>query len=1329
MNQSLKSLADAIEQCMLADRQGLQRQWQALSNRISDNKPCDRLIAELQSRVDRSFALAEHRRKKIPVIEYPDLPIADKREQIAEAINHHQVLIIAGETGSGKTTQLPKICLELGRGVHGLIGHTQPRRLAARTVAQRIADELQTPLGEGVGYQVRFTDHVSATSYIKLMTDGILLAEIQRDRFLNRYDTLIIDEAHERSLNIDFLLGYLKQLLPRRPDLKLIITSATIDLDRFSKHFNDAPIVEVSGRTYPVDTLYRPLETLLEKEAEEGDLASGIKTAISELIHNEGCHIGDVLVFLSGEGDIREVARYLRKTQQQSRDWRHCEILPLYARLSNAEQNKVFNTSRRRGRRIILATNVAETSLTVPGIRYVIDPGYARISRYSYRTKVQRLPIEPISQASANQRKGRCGRVAEGICVRLYEESDFNSRPEFTDPEIKRTNLASVILQMLSMKMGDVDRFPFVDPPDHRMISDGFKLLEELGAVDSMRRLTDIGRTLTRFQVDPRLARMMIAANKQGCLKEMLTIVSALSIQDPRERPADKQQTSDEKHRRFWHQQSDFLTLVNVWEYYEGKRQELSQSQLRKMCQREFFSFLRMREWRDIHRQLRLVCRELGYKENTEPASYESVHRALLAGLLGHIANLDDDRQYIGVRNRKVRIFPASCLFKKSPKWMVAAEIAETSQVYARCCAFIEPEWLLGINDSLFKRSYNEPHWQQKTGRVMAYEKLSLYGLIISERKRVHYGPIDPVVSREILIRSALVEARIPNSTPSGKAPFFLHNQQMVNDIEVLEAKSRRRDILVDDQQLFQFYDERLDHSITTLKHFEKWRQSIEEKQPKLLFVDKERLMQHGASHINEAQFPATVRSGDLVFALHYRFEPGHPADGVTVTIPIGLLNRVPRHHFEWLVPGMLRDKCIALIKLLPKQLRKQVVPVPEYVDKFLAQVIVDDVPLLEVLTCQLKGLAGVTVAMESWQPDQLDDFYRMNYRIVDAKGQQLGQGRNLDKLLANFKGQVTETLQQQSQHRFQLQDIKTWDFGELPTEYQFDQAGVTVTTYPALVDCKDSVAIELKDFSEQAERESQGGMVRLLMLQLPQQMKYLRKELLRGNTISLQLARLPQHRSGLSQHRSGQSQQRDQWLDDLLYVVFFRVFIVGQVLPRNKQEFQQRLNKAKTGLVEEAMTAARLLTEIADSYQQIRNQLKQSNDLAWAFAIADINHQLSLLFAPGFIVDTPWQHLEQFPRYLKAISQRLEKLRGHFQRDKQLSASLMALSEPFYVEWENNHQAAMRSDLLLEFRWLLEEYRVSLFAQALGTQQPVSDKRLREQWKRVQQSLLDLST
>ena len=1340
--------------------------------------------------------MVEKRRLSVPKVSYPDLPIAAKRDLISKTIAEHQVVVIAGETGSGKTTQLPKICLELGRGIKGLIGHTQPRRLAARTVAQRIADELETPLGEGVGYQVRFNDQVSDTSNIKLMTDGILLAEIQHDRYLYRYDTIIIDEAHERSLNIDFLLGYMKQLLPKRPDLKLIITSATIDLGSFSRHFDDAPVIEVSGRTYEVETHYRPLELL----SEEGDLAAGIEAAIDEVIAEEraaaagGRPSGDILVFLSGEAEIRDVARHLRKN-----DWPNCEVLPLYARLSAVEQNKVFSPKRGSGRRIVLATNVAETSLTVAGIRYVIDPGFARISRYSFRTKIQRLPIEAISQASANQRKGRCGRVAEGICIRLYEQSDFDSRPEFTDPEIKRTNLASVILQMLGMGIGEVDAFPFVDPPDQRMISDGFKLLEELGAVDDRRQLTAVGKRLARFPVDPRLARMLIAADSHGCLRELLIIVSALSIQDPRERPVEKQQAADEQHRRFWDKSSDFISLLNVWDYYEAQRQALSQGALRKLCKREFLSVMRMREWREVHRQLLLTCRELGFQgaggkalaqpgeggrsdkrdrrqslttadspaataiqpqrkpdqgpsksgQRSQPAdsqqgnkpdsaynlqraalgqpplNFQAIHRALLAGLLSHVATLDEDRLYMGARNRKLRIFPGSALAKAGgkgggPKWIVAAEIAETSQVYARNCAAIEPEWLLGINDSLLNRSYSEPHWYQRGGQVMAFERLILYGLTVSDHKRVHYGPIDPVLSRELLIRGALVEGQLHPKSATAKAPFFKHNQQLVVELEALEAKSRRRNILADDQHLFEFYNERIGAEVITLKHFESWRGQQEAQQPRLLMIDRDRLMQNSADHVNEAQFPSQLRCNDIDFALSYRFEPGHAADGLTVTIPIGLLNRVPRHRFEWLVPGLLRDKCIALVKMLPKQQRKQMVPVPEYVDKVLARIKADDVPLLEALSRQLRSVAGVTIELDSWQPEQLDDFYRINICVVDELGKSLGQGRNLEKILDNFKEHVSDTLQQQTQSRFKAENITQWDFGELPTQHLFEQAGVTITSYPALVDCGDSVAIELKDFSEQASRASELGLVRLYMLQLPQQLKALRKDLLRGNNVNLQLA-------GLSQ--KGKTLAREQWLENLLTAVFFQVFVEGQAMVRSDADFQAQLIRGKGLLMTQANAMAALLADIAASYHGAKKALKKANELAWAFAISDIQEQLDYLFIPGFIADTHFEQLQQYPRYLQAVQQRIEKFRGHFQRDRQLSTTLRELSEPLYQQWQDNAEPQARSALLVEYRWLLEEYRVSLFAQQLGTTRPVSEKRLRELWKEVKHSLLTLSS
>lgn len=1301
MKSTLDKLSTLIDQCMIKDRHRCRRQIQQLYRQLAADKPIDQPLADLIERVEQSVLQHQSRHQSVPRIEFPEaLPIVEKREAIAEAIQGHQVVVIGGETGSGKTTQLPKICLSLGLGVQGMIGHTQPRRLAARTVAQRIADELHTPLGEGVGYQVRFNDQVSDSSHIKLMTDGILLAEIQRDPYLSHYDTIIIDEAHERSLNIDFLLGFLKQLLPKRPDLKLIITSATIDLNRFSEHFNDAPIIEVSGRTYDVETRYRPLEEI----SHDGSLAEGIAEAAEELMQADGGRGGDILVFLSGEADIRDVSHHLRDKR-----WPHVEILPLYARLSNAEQNKIFQIDKRRGRRIVLATNVAETSLTVPGIRYVIDSGVARISRYSYRTKVQRLPIEAISQASANQRQGRCGRVAEGICIRLYSEQDFLGRPEFTDPEIKRTNLASVILQMLSMGLGDIARFPFIDAPDKRMINDGFKLLEELGAVNLAAKhkkpaLTAIGRNLSAFPIDPRLSRMLMAANEQGCLQELLIIASALSVQDPRERPADKRQAADEKHRRYWHEESDFLSYVNLWHSYEEQRQALSQNQLRKYCLRNYLSFMKMREWRDIHHQLKRVAKDLGFKLQKEadyqPASYEAVHRSLLTGLLSHMANLDMDKVYLGSRNRKLRIFPGSALFKKTPKWLMAAEIAETTQVYARVCARIDPEWVLGINDRLLKRRYSEPHWQQRTGRVMAFETQSLYGLVIKDKVKVHYGPIDPVVSREIFIRAALVEGHYKT-----KAIFYRHNQALVAEINDLEAKSRRRDILIEDEQLYQFYAERIPEHITTSRQFEHWYKQASVQQPDCLKLSKSQLMQQSASHISEAQFPAEIQHKDMRFALSYVFEPGKNSDGVSVTIPLALLNRVDSQAFDWLVPGMLRDKCIALVKLLPKQWRKQFVPVPDYVDKALDMIshnqLLKNLPLVEALSGALRKITGTEVPLECWQPEALDNYFKMNVRVVDANAKTLAESRDLSQLLADFKGQVSESVEQQAAPAFKKEQIRQWDFQRLPESYQFKQAGVTITSYPALVDKGETVSIELMDYAEDAEQASERGVVRLLMLRLAQQLKHCRQHLFKDNQVSLQFAAV--------------GEKREAWLNDIFQASFARVFLPAG-LPRDEQAFEACYQRGRAEIVSEIESMAKLLASILRAYTEVKKALKKANQLAWAMSVADIHEQLKLLFAEGFIVDTPWPRLQQYPRYLAAISQRIEKLSGNLNKDRQSLSILQDLSVPLIKVWQGNRQAMRAGESLLEYRWQLEEFRVSLFAQALGTLQPVSEKRLRKQ-------------
>ncbi|HEY3699258.1 MAG TPA: ATP-dependent RNA helicase HrpA, partial [Spongiibacteraceae bacterium] len=988
----------------------------------------------------------------------------------------------------------------------------------------------------------------------------------------------------------------------------------------------------------------------------------------------------------------------------------HLDVIPLYARLSLSEQQRVFDISKRRGTRVVLATNVAETSLTVPGIRYVIDSGLARISRYSFRSKLQRLPIEPIARASAEQRKGRCGRIGPGICVRLYSALDFAQRPEYTDPEILRTNLAAVILQLLALRFGAVDQFPFVDVPDARQISDGFLLLEELGAVHERSALSASGKLLARLPVDPRIARMLLAANQHGSLREVLIIASALSIQDPRERPAEKQQAADAMHRRFQVQDSDFLAYVKLWDYVEEQRQALSQNQLRKLCEREYLSYLRVREWRDVHHQLKLACHEVALRENEQPASYESIHRALLAGLLSHIATLDEQREYLGARNRKLRIFPGSSLFKKSPKWIVAAEIVETTQVYARTVAMIDPAWVLGINDELLQRRHSEPRWHAKSGRVLALETVTLYGLVISDKQRVHFGAIDPVQARAIFIRSALVAGDyLPNVASDRRTggEFFAHNRQLVTDIENMEDKARRRDILADEEELFRFYDERIPAAIVSARQFEHWRKRAEVQQPRLLFIERARLMRHAAETITEVQFPDRIEIGDVQFQLQYHFEPGHAQDGVNVIVPIALLNRVPDNYFEWLVPGLLRDKCIALLKTLPKQWRKQFVPIPETIDRIFSQLRPSDKPLQQALTDILHAFGAEKIPADAWRPQELDAFYRANFRVLDGNGELLGQGRDLVELKQRLRAPMQQSLQREAAHGFQRTALQRWDFGALPSTYRFDQAGVTVTAYPALVDERDSVAIKLMESPAAAQQQTECGLIRLLQLQTATALKYLRKELLRGNTVNLQLA--------------GVEQKREDWIEEILEATYRELFIAGHELPRNEAEFEACLQQGKGAITEVALRYEKLLTIIAEQFSRIRALQRQSNEPAWSAAIEDIDQQLSLLFRSRFIAATPWQWLQHYPRYLQAIAQRLEKLRGFYARDRELSRDFAPLQKQLLELLLREPERWFASDTLRRYRWLLEELRVSLFAQGLRTLEPVSVKRLRDLWQQLQ--------
>ena len=1300
--------------CALSrDRYRLWRDWCQLRDQLkSGQTPDRRKLEQWQTRLERSHQAYEERARRLPQdLVYPDLPICERRESIAELIRDHQVVVLAGETGSGKTTQLPKICMELGRGARGMIGHTQPRRVAAQTVASRIAEELGEPLGERLGYQVRFTDQTSEHTSVKVMTDGILLAEIQRDRFLNRYDTLIIDEAHERSLNIDFLLGYLKQLLPRRPDLKLIITSATIDLERFSRHFDGAPVIEVSGRSYPVDVWYRSpqdsktesSETENSKTEDSDDSYQPILDAITELAQHErslgaGQKGGDILVFMSGEREIREAARSIRQA-----GFPHLEVLPFYSRLSRAEQQKVF--APHKGRRVILATNVAETSITLPGIRYVIDPGYARLSRYSYRTKVQRLPVEPVSQASANQRKGRCGRVAAGICIRLYSEEDFESRPAFTDPEIQRTNLAAVILQMLQLRIGDIHRFPFIEPPDQRLINDGYKLLEELQAVDGRGRLTPIGRQLTGLPLDPRLGRILLAASDHNCLREALIITSALSVQDPRERPADKQQVADQMHRRFWHEQSDFLGLVNLWEHFEQKRQQLSQNQMRRECRGEYLNYLRWREWRDIHHQLKLSLRDLKLTENREPADYEAVHRAMVTGLLGNLGFNIENRDYLGARNRKFSIFPGSSQFKKTPKWLVAAELLETSRLYAHTVAKIEPDWALAAADHLVKRQYFEPHYDARSGRIKAFEKVSLYGLVLVEKQRVDFTDIDPVACREVFIRSALVEGRY--QTKSGRVPvppFWSHNQQLLAELGDLEAKSRRRDILADDQALYQFYAERLADAVVSRGSFERWRTEAEKDNPRLLFIEREQLMQREAGEVTEAQFPDHLEWRGTVFPLKYQFEPGHEDDGVNLQVPVSLLHQVPERRLEWLVPGLLRDKCISLIKGLPKPWRRHFVPVPDVVDKALVQMRADDTPLTEALAIQLKRQTLVEVPPEAWDETRLDDFYRVNIQVLDERGRCMARGRDLAELRQRYREQAQEKIQLAALD-MERDGIIRWDLEELPEQVRLRRGQIDIRAYPALVDKGASVSLVVLDEAADALWQSRRGLARLLLLENPQTCKYLHKELLKGDELALSVTKLG---------------QRTDLVDDILMaVVAQQVLPLDRELPRTAEDFAQRQRELAECLVAQAQAKAKLLAGSFNRLVAIKKQLKEwRNQLPLAFTLSDIRAQLDGLFYPGMVYATPEDWLRQYPRYLQALEIRLEKAWLDPRKDRLLMEELQPHWERLAPYWEGSGQPLVLKPALLAYRWALEEFRVSLFAQTLKTRMPVSAKRLERLWR-----------
>ncbi|HFG1891795.1 TPA: ATP-dependent RNA helicase HrpA [Vibrio cholerae] len=1285
---SAASLKKALGECLIKDRFRFSKRIDGAS-KIKNESARNAVFDEIALDIAQSMMVVEQRKQQMPKIEYPALlPVSQKRDDITQAIAHHQVVIVAGETGSGKTTQLPKICAELGRGKYGLIGHTQPRRLAARSVANRIAEEMETELGGFVGYKVRFTDQISDQTQIKLMTDGILLAEIQNDRFLNQYDTIIIDEAHERSLNIDFILGYLKQLLPRRPDLKVIITSATIDPERFSKHFSNAPIIEVSGRTYPVEVRYRPLAGDDDSESDRDQL-EGIFQAVDELC-DEG--LGDILIFMNGEREIRDTADALSK-----RNLRDTEIVPLYARLSAGEQNKIFQPHA--GRRIVLATNVAETSLTVPGIKYVIDPGTARISRYSYRTKVQRLPIEPISQASANQRKGRCGRTEEGICIRLYSEEDFLSRPEFTDPEILRTNLASVILQMTALGLGDIEAFPFVEAPDKRNIQDGVRLLEELGAInhqikDPKKRLTESGKQLARLPIDPRLARMVLEASKFGCLKEVMIIASALSIQDPRERPSDKQQSADDKHRRFNHEDSDFLTLVNLWHYIGQQQKALTSNQFRRQCKLDYLNYLRVREWQDVYTQLHQSTREMGFKLNDEPGSYHAVHSAILVGLLSHIGMKDQEKnEYHGARNARFNIFPASGLFKKQPKWVMSAELVETSKLWARVVAKIEPDWIEPLAKHLIKRSYSEPHWSKKNAAVMAYEKVMLYGIPIVPKRLVNYGTIDPVLSREIFIRSALVEGDWET-----KHAFFKQNRALLAEVEELEHKSRRRDILVDDEELFQFYDQRVGTEVVSGRHFDAWWKTASRKTPDLLSFEKEMLFKGDASHITDLDYPNFWHQGNLKLKLSYQFEPGENSDGVTVHIPLPILNQVEPHGFDWQIPGLRHELVVSLIKSLPKTLRKNFVPAPNYADAFLARVTPFEMPLLDAMEKELRRMTGVTVLREDWKLDQLPAHLKITYRAVDHRNRKLNESCDLHELKESLKEKVQETLSQVADDDIEQRDLHTWSFGELPKVYQQKRGGFEVRAYPALVDKKDSVEIKLFETEQEQLSAMRAGQRRLILINVPSPIKYLH-------------ANLP-NKSKLGLYFNPYGKVLDL-IDDCIACGVDKLIEERGGMVWEPQAFEALKEHVRAELGDTVVEIAKQVETILTTAYNINKRLKGKVDFTMAFALSDVKAQIEGLIFSGFATECGWKRLPDILRYMRAIERRMEKLPVDPNKDRLHMLKIESVANK-YKELLNKIPKGMAiPDNVREIRWMLEELRVSYFAQQLGTPYPVSDKRI----------------
>ena len=1247
---------------------------------------------QVLQRIERSRGRVEQRRAALPQPAYPeDLPITAHRAEILEAIGAHQVVILAGETGSGKTTQLPKLCLEAGRGTRGLVACTQPRRIAARAMAERVAEELHSELGKMVGYQVRFRERTSPDGYIKFMTDGILLAESLQDRYLDAYDTIIIDEAHERSLNIDFLLGYLKTLLPRRPDLKLLITSATIDTAKFSRHFGEAPVIEVSGRGYPVEFVYQPMSDETDKaERADRDLYLGIADAVRRLSRIDPR--GDILVFLSGEREIREAGDFLKRQNLRSGP-AGTEILPLYARLSSAEQRRVFHPGGMR--RIILSTNVAETSLTVPGIRFVVDSGLARISRYSHRSRIQRLPIEPVSQASANQRAGRCGRLGPGTCVRLYSEEDFESRPEFTEPEILRTSLASVILRMLTMGLGTVEDFPFVDQPPPRMINDAYQLLFELAAIDDKRRTTSLGKTLARWPLDVRLARMVEEGSITGCLEDMMVLAAALSIQDPRERPLEAQAAADESHRRFSDDKSDFMAFLKLWSYLKEKRKEVSGNQFRKLCRREFLNWQRVLEWFDIYQQLRGQAREDRRKLTGRHGGFEQVHKSLLAGLLSHTGRKHpEDPGYTGARSSSYHIFPGSGLFGGSPKWLMSAEIVETSRPYARINAAIKPEWIEQQGGHLLKRHCFDPHWSRRQGSVYAWEQVSLYGMIIVEKRRVQYGAIDPAGARRIFIMEALVRGALDT-----RAAFRAHNEKIRAEVELLEHKRRKRDVLVDEQSLFEFFEARIPQQVNSARSFEKWLSRLGRDDRRLLYLGHDVLMQENAGTAPEELYPDELQSGGRSYQLEYHFDPGSPDDGVHLTIPIGLLNTLSPGKLQWLVPGLLRDKLVALIRQLPKPIRRSLTPVPEFADAVLSAIqgrVAE--PMLEACADELQRMTGLPVCAEDLDENSIDDHFRFLVRVVGEEGELIDSGRELAVIQDRLGSKAQRSFMDQQGQAFNRDGETVWVFGSMSAGIRTEDGA---RAWPALVDQDNAVGLRLFDTWDEAVLSHIDGVLRLLRLAIADKLNYLKKH--HGLSRDALLAWSPLGSA-------------DQLIGELLNRSL--VDCAGDVSTiRDADSFDGLCKRVRNEIGNTCLERAVLLNSILGLYARISPAVYGKMEARRPEVFDDISAQLEDLLYAGFLFDLEPGRLEHYPRYLQAIEERLAQLEQNPVRD----ADRMAQVAPWWQRYRTALEAGCIYDEAMDaFRWLLEEYRVSLFAQRLGTAERVSEKRLAEAWNRT---------